>query len=393
MVEFLIHRFIKEPDQIHDRSVRLAYGILSSVTGIVCNIFLFILKGTIGLLIHSVSIISDGFNNLTDCISCIVTLFGFRMASRPADREHPFGHGRMEYIVSLFAAILIFMVAFELAKNSFLAVVSPSPVTFDLYLFIILCASILVKVWMAHFYRTLGKKTDNLAMMASAEDSRNDVLATSISLAAMLFSVLFPKIPFDGIAGLILSCFIFWSGVGIVREIIDRLLGPQEDPVLYKDMKEVMLKHPEILGVHDLMVHDYGPGVQIASAHVEMDSRMSLLEAHAVCDKAEQEIADAFHVVITLHIDPVVENDTETAGYEKLVKDILAEIDDKLSLHDFRLIHNAETVSLVYDIELPFDLKMSNEALETEIAKRLKEKGKHVKMHIHFDRGFITEEN
>jgi cation diffusion facilitator family transporter len=393
MTQFLIKRFIKDPENIRDEKVRLAYGTLTSAIGMCCNIFLFILKGIIGLTIHSISIISDGFNNLSDCMSCLITLFGYRLSAKPADKEHPFGHGRMEYVVSFIVAIIIFIFGFQLLNTSIDKIIHPDEVSFNLVLVIILAASILVKVWMAFFYRSIGTKINNMAVKAASDDSRNDVLATAISLIAIVLSAFTKDIPFDGIAGVILACFIFYSGYGIAIEIINQLLGAPASNELTAAIRNQMLSHKEIVGVHDMIIHDYGPGVQIGSAHAEVNAKMDFLAAHDVIDEAEREIEENLHVMMTIHMDPIIVDDPLLNEYKKMVDAILNEIDPNLSMHDFRMVSGPTHTNLVFDILVPYDEKLSNIEIKDKIDAQLA--GKPVKFYtvIHFDRGFISEED
>lgn len=393
MTQFLIKRFIKDPENIRDEKVRLAYGTLTSAIGMCCNIFLFILKGIIGLTIHSISIISDGFNNLSDCMSCLITLFGYRLSAKPADKEHPFGHGRMEYVVSFIVAIIIFIFGFQLLNTSIDKIIHPDEVSFNLVLVIILAASILVKVWMAFFYRSIGTKINNMAVKAASDDSRNDVLATAISLIAIVLSAFTKNIPFDGIAGVILACFIFYSGYGIAIEIINQLLGAPASNELTAAIRNQMLSHKEIVGVHDMIIHDYGPGVQIGSAHAEVNAKMDFLAAHDVIDEAEREIEENLHVMMTIHMDPIIVDDPLLNEYKKMVDAILNEIDPNLSMHDFRMVSGPTHTNLVFDILVPYDEKLSNIEIKDKIDAQLA--GKPVKFYtvIHFDRGFISEED
>jgi cation diffusion facilitator family transporter len=393
MTQFLIKRFIKDPENIRDEKVRLAYGTLTSAIGMCCNIFLLILKGSIGLMIHSISIVSDGFNNLSDCMSCLITLFGYRLSAKPADKEHPFGHGRMEYVVSFIVAIIIFIFGFQLLTTSIDKIIHPDEVSFNLVLVVILAASILVKVWMAFFYKSIGTKINNMAIKAASDDSRNDVLATAISLIAIILSAFVKDIPFDGIAGVILACFIFYSGYGIAIEIINQLLGAPASKELTAAIRNQMLSHKEIVGVHDMIIHDYGPGVQIGSAHAEVNAKMDFLAAHDVIDEAEREIEENLHVMMTIHMDPIIVDDPQLNEYKKMVDAILNEIDPNLSMHDFRMVSGPTHTNLVFDILVPYDEKLSNVEIKDKIDAQLADKPVKFYTVIHFDRGFISEED
>lgn len=391
MSKFLIRHFIKNPDDVTNEKTRYAYGFLVSMCGIICNLFLFGLKLISGYLMNSISIMSDGFNNLSDCMSCLITLFGYKLSAKPADKEHPFGHGRMEYVVSFVVAIIIFVVTFELFTESVRKIIHPETVTFNLVLFLLLLASILVKLWLSSLNRNIGKKIDNIAMLTTAQDSRNDVYVTLISLAAMVLSAFTKDFPFDGIAGIILSLFLFYSGYSIAKEIISRLLGTPADPELVKSIKEQILSHPEILGVHDMIIHDYGPGCKIGSAHAEIDSHMDIMTAHDVIDRAEREVQENQHVMMTLHLDPLDMSDPKVQKQRQMVEEILHEIDPKLNMHDFRSVIGPTHTNLIFDIQVPFDCKLSDTEIKQKIDDKLKDQEETYYTVITFDRGFVSE--
>ncbi len=392
MTDLLVKLFIKDPDNVEDEKTRLAYGILSSITGIVCNIFLFFIKVVAGFLMNSIAVISDGFNNLSDCMSCLITMFGYKLASKPADKEHPFGHGRMEYIVSFVVSIIIFVVTFQLFVESVKKIFSPEVVHFSMGLFLLLLASILVKLWMSVFNTKLGKKLNNIVMLTTAKDSRNDVLTTAISLLAMILSSYFTHIPFDGIFGVVLSCFLFYSGYEIAKDIITRLLGTPADPELTEQITKQILSHSEIMGVHDMIIHDYGPGSKIGSAHAEVDSHMDFVKAHDVIDTAENEIQNHLHVMMTLHLDPVDVSNPEINAYHKEIQAVLDQLNCGLSMHDFRMVSGVTHTNLVFDVVYPFECKYSTQEIKDAIDKIFEGREKKIYTVIHFDRGFVQEE-
>jgi cation diffusion facilitator family transporter len=392
MTNFLIKLFVKDPENIRDEQVRLSYGTLTSAAGMCCNIFLFLLKAAIGMMIHSISIISDGFNNLSDCLSCLITMFGYRLSAKPADKEHPFGHGRLEYVVSFIVAIIIFIFGYQLLKTSIDKIMNPEEVTLNPILVIILAASILIKVWMAFFYKTIGDRISNMAIQAASQDSRNDVLATSISLVAILLSGVTKSIPFDGIAGVILALFVFYSGYGISKEIINQLLGAPASAEMTEAIRNQMLSHPEIVGVHDMIIHDYGPGVQIGSAHAEVDAKMDFLAAHDVIDEAEREIEEKLHVMMTIHLDPIVIDDPQLNAYKKMVDGILVKINPELTMHDFRMVLGNTHTNLLFDVLVPYSVDLSNTEIKEQIDAKLPQSPMKLYTVIHFDRGFTSEE-
>lgn len=388
MTEFLIRHFVSNPENITDEKTRYSYGFLTSITGIVCNLFLFVLKFISGLIMNSISIMSDGFNNLSDCLSCLLTLFGYRLSAKPADKEHPFGHGRMEYIISFVVAIIIFVVTYELFTESIRKIIHPEKVTFNGVLFILLLASVFIKLWMSSFNKKIGTKIDNIAMITTAQDSRNDVFVTLITLFAMIMTAFTDNFPFDGIAGVVLSCFLFWSGVEISKTIITRLLGAPADPQLTEKIQTMILDHPEVLGVHDMIIHDYGPGTRIGSAHAEVDSNMSLVDAHNVVDEAEREIQNKLHVMMTIHVDPIDLNNPKSNAYREEILRVLHRIDPGLSLHDFRMVESSTYDKLLFDVLVPFDSKVTKEEIQKQIDEEMASKEKKVKTVVNYDRDY-----
>ena len=390
MTDYLVKHFVKNSENIHDSNVRLAYGVLSGVTGIICNIFLFILKFIIGTSVKSISIISDSFNNLSDSLSSVITLLGYKVASKPADEEHPFGHGRMEYIASFIVSNIIFVVAFELLTSSVDKIIHPEELKFSWLSLGILSASILVKIWLSAFNLKLGKRIDNIGMIAVSDDARNDVLVTFSTIVALFLSKLNPNIPFDGITGVIVSLVIFYSSFGIVKEIIGKLLGNPISREEAENIEKLLLEYPEIVGVHDLMVHDYGPGRQFASAHAEVDANMDFLKAHDVIDEAERKIYEDTGILMTLHLDPIKLNDPEVKAYQDEVNTIIKKIDPALSTHDFRIVAGPSHTNLVFDILVPYTCKIPTSTIEKTIKEALKHHKKPIYLVITFDHQFIS---
>ena len=367
MINYLIKKYIKNPEDIQNETVRFTYGKLTSIIGIIANLLLFIVKLTIGFMTGSVSIMSDGFNNLSDVMTCFVTVLGYRIASKPADREHPFGHGRVEYVVSFVIAVVIFTVSFELIKQGIQQIMEPNEILFRPILMLILVLSIGVKLWISYLNHTIGKKIDNLAMIATAQDARNDAWSTLITIVAMLLSQLKTTFPFDGVATLVIACFILKSGYELIKEIIDRLIGKPADKVLVKQIRETILKYKEIRGLHDLIIHDYGPGVKIGSAHAEVDAKMNIVKIHDIIDQAEREVGDTLHVMMTLHMDPIEYDNPITNAYFEDLKRILSQIDPAITVHDFRTVRGDEHTNLVFDLVIPYGFHLEDEQIKVEI--------------------------
>lgn len=370
MVNFLIKTFIKNSENTENPKIRQKYGTLSSIVGIICNVLLFLIKYAMGTLSHSISIVSDAFNNLSDCAGCLVTLLGYKMASKPADKNHPFGHGRMEYLTSLIIAALIIFVGIELLKNSVEKIINPVEIRFSFAVLISLVFSIAVKLWMAVFNAELGKKINSSVLAATAKDSKSDVIATSATLIALICS-LFTALPVDGVMGLLVSVFILKSGYDIVKDTVDELLGKPADPEIINNIKEYVLKNDKIIGIHDLIIHSYGPGNIIGSCHVEVKSNESFTEVHDIVDSIEREIHNNLNILMTIHMDPIEVNDMLTNKCKKLVNNIIHSIDSSLDLHDFRIVSGESHTNLIFDLVVPFECKYSNEELKQKIDMQL----------------------
>lgn len=385
MINYLIKKYIKNADDIQNETVRFAYGKLTSIIGIIANLLLFIVKLTIGFMTGSVSIMSDGFNNLSDLMTCFVTVLGYRIASKPADREHPFGHGRVEYVVSFVIAVVIFTVGFELIKQGIQQIMEPNEILFRPVLMLILVLSIGIKLWISYLNHTIGKRIDNLAMIATAQDARNDAWSTLITIVAMLLSQLKTTFPFDGVATLVIACFILKSGYELVKEIIDRLIGKPADKELVKQIRETILKYKEIRGLHDLIIHDYGPGVKIGSAHAEVDAKMNIVKIHDIIDQAEREVGDTLHVMMTLHMDPIEYDNPITNAYFEDLKHILSQIDPAITVHDFRTVRGDEHTNLVFDLVIPYGFHLEDEQIKVEIDRHFEKYPNKIYTVITFD--------
>lgn len=385
MVNFLIKTFIKNSEDTENPKIRQKYGALSSLIGIICNIILFLIKYAMGTLSHSISIISDAFNNLSDCAGCLVTLLGYKIASKPADKNHPFGHGRMEYLTSLIIAALIIFVGIELFKGSIEKIMYPEKIKFSIIILISLIFSIFLKIWMTFFNTKLGKKINSSVMIATAKDSKSDVIATSATLIALICS-LFTKLPIDGIMGLLVSIFILKSGYDIVKDTVDELLGKPADPAIVNQIKEYVLKNDKIIGIHDLIIHSYGPGNMIGSCHVEVKSNESFTEVHDIVDSIEREIHNNLNILMTIHMDPIEINDKLTNNCKKLVSDIIYSIDSSLDLHDFRIVNGESHTNLIFDLVVPFECQYSYEQLKQKIDTQLAKENKNYYTVIVFDK-------
>ena len=366
MTKLLLRLFVKNYRNTDDPKVRGAYGRLVGLVGLVCNLLLFAGKLVAGTLAGSVSVTADAVNNLSDASSSLVTLFGFKLAERPADEEHPYGHARMEYLSGLLVAVLILVIGVELAKSSVEKILHPEAVEFSVLTLCVLIVSILVKLWMCLFCKKLGKAIDSTALEATAADSRNDVITTSAVLLGLLAGHFF-QWRIDGWVGALVALFILLSGWSIAKETISPLLGKQADRELVRRISDLVLGHPKILGIHDLMVHDYGPGQCFATVHVEMDMHENPLVCHDILDDIERDALRELHVHLVIHYDPVVTDDVELNHMRALVEKKLKQLDPRLSMHDFRMVRGPQHTNLIFDLAVPFDLSGKTAELKRRI--------------------------
>ena len=374
MTKLLLHLFVKDADNTESPKVRAAIGTLSGLVGIVCNVLLFAFKLLVGTLTGSVSITADAMNNLSDASGSIVTFIGFRVADKPADEHHPYGHARAEYLSGLGVAALILVIGIELVKTSVKKIFDPTPVEFTAVAAVVLLASIGMKFWMNLFNRSLAKRIDSTALMATAADSRNDCITTFAVLVAAVVEKL-THIPVDGWIGLAVALFILYSGLNLAKDTISPLLGENADPELREKIVDYIVSQPKVLGYHDLMVHDYGPGQRFASLHVEMDCREDPLDCHELIDDMERECLRSHNVHLVIHYDPVVTDDPVMTALKNRVLCLLQAKDPRLSLHDFRMIPGKKHMNLVFDVALPRDLKDKGEELRSWVEDTLNAEG------------------
>lgn len=345
---------------------------MASLVGIACNLLLCFSKLTIGFLSHSVAIVADAVNNLADASSSIMTLIGFRLAKRPADEEHPYGHARFEYLSALAVAVLILVIGAQMIKSSVEKILHPASIQFSLALVAVLLMSILLKLWMARFNRSIGRRISSTALVATATDSRNDVLSTSGVLLSVLISY-WSGWKLDGYVGLAVALFIIYSGIGIGRETLRPLIGSPTDPALLDWMrKETMEFHPCILGVHDIMVHDYGPGRRFATLHAEIDHKEDVMMAHEVIDGIERLFREQHYMELVIHYDPVVTDDEELNSLRLAMLKTLGELDSRVGAHDFRMVRGQEQINVIFDVTLPYDMKKQEETIAEHLEKSAK---------------------
>ena len=353
MTQFLIRCFIKRPDDVKDAAVRTAYGNLASLVGMACNILLCIGKLLAGTLFGSIAIMADALNNLSDASSNVVSLIGFRLAAKAPDAEHPYGHARYEYLAGLVVSVTILAIGLSLLKESALKVLHPTPVAFSWLSIGVLAASILVKLWLSGFNRTVGKKINSETLMATAADSRNDVLTTGAVLLSTILCSLTGYGIMDGIMGVGVAAFILWSGWGLVMDTLSPLLGESPSPELVEHIERTVMSYPGVLGVHDLMVHDYGPGHQFASLHVEFPAETDPLTAHDVIDNIENDFLKKDRLQVTIHYDPIVTADASVGVLRARLKEHARQLDPRLSIHDLRIVPGDSHTNVLFDLVFP----------------------------------------
>ena len=373
MTELLSRLFVKNRKNVTDPTVRAAYGTLGSVTGILLNLLLFAAKFTVGVLFGSVSIRADGMNNLSDAASQLISLFSFRISSKPADREHPFGHARIEYVASMIVSLLILLVGGDLLRESIEKIFSPVLPELRWAAVFVLAASILVKLWLFLFNRTIGKRIDSAVMKATATDSLSDALSTGVVLISTLVLLLFPdcKINFDAYMGAIVAILIIVAGVRLWLESKNSILGEAPAEEIVEGIRALVAEYPDALGIHDLVVHNYGPGRIIAALHVEVDGKRDIFESHDMIDLIEQRLRTEQGIEATIHLDPIVTDDERVVAMRAEVLAAVHAVDERLRIHDFRYVEGKTHTNLIFDIEAPFEIKESDEELRRAVADRV----------------------
>ncbi len=372
MITFLAGLFIKDYDNTSSPRVRQAYGILCGAAGIGLNLLLFAGKFLAGMLSNSIAITADAFNNLSDAGSSIVTLVGFKMAGQKPDPDHPFGHGRIEYISGLIVSFIILLMAFELLKSSISKILHPQELTFSPVVIIILLVSIAVKFYMSYYNRKLGRKFSSSAMLATATDSLSDTLATSVVLIATLISH-FTGYIIDGYCGLTVGLFICFAGINAAKDTISPLLGQAPDPAFVSQIENIVMSYEGVIGIHDLIVHNYGPGRVLISLHAEVPAECDILAMHDMIDLIEHELRDRLHCHAVIHMDPVCVDDPETNRLKEMMNTYLADLSPRLSLHDFRIVTGPTHTNIIFDIVVPFDFKMSDKEVVEKLSTRIRQ--------------------
>lgn len=376
MTKFIIKHFIPDYENVKNNIVRERYGVVSGIVGIICNIFLFLVKLSIGFITSSISIAADAVNNLSDALSSVISLLGFKLANKAPDEAHPFGYGRTEYLAGLLVAFFIGVVGLEFAKSSVNRIINPEPVLFSPVLLLILAISILVKLWLGIFNKELGNRINSTVLLATMQDSINDVITTSVVVVGMIASR-FTSLPVDGYIGLIVALFILYSGVGIAKDTLSPLIGQAADPDIAKNIENIVLGFNSVVGVHDLIIHNYGAGKSLASIHAEVPDTANFVQIHEVIDEAEKAVWKQTGVFLVIHMDPVAIDNEHVNELKKITLSVLNEIDDRLTMHDFRIVDGERNINLIFDVVAPFDYqKLKAEELIKNIRSGIKKHDK-----------------
>ena len=393
MTDFLVNKVIKDSTNIESTEVRTRYGMLASVVGIFCNVLLFSVKLTIGLILSSLAVTADAFNNLSDAASSIISFIGVKMAGKPADAEHPFGHGRIEYIAALIVSFLVIEVGFTFFKSSISKILHPEEISFDLVPFVILILSILVKLWMAFFNNKLGKRIDSKVMLATAADSLGDVITTSATVLSIIICH-FTSINVDAIAGLIVSAIVIWSGISIAKDTLEPLIGERVPAELYQKITDIVESYDGIVGTHDLIVHNYGPNRSMATIHAEVPNDINIEVSHEIIDKIERDVKKDLNILLVIHMDPVEMRDEEVLSLREKTSRIVHALDPKLNFHDFRVLKENEQRNLIFDLVIPdsYSEKDANRVMH-QLVSLLHEMDENVECIITLDRSFEAPES
>lgn len=372
MTGLLIKLFIKNSEDIINPQVRKDYGALSGGVGIVCNIILFLIKLITGIISASISVIADAFNNLSDAASSVITIIGFKLADKPADNDHPYGHGRYEYLSGLLIAFLIIMTAVELLKGSVDKILHPETVEFSLFSVIILIFSICLKMWMALFNKKIGSKLNASAMLATAADSLSDCIATGAVLLSLIIGHIF-SINIDGYTGILVALFVFKAGIEAASDTLQPLLGQAPDPEFVKALENDILSEGKIKGIHDMHIHDYGPGRVIVSLHAEIPAEMNVMEAHDIIDNTEEKIKRKYKCEISIHMDPIETENESVNELKDMIDKIINEINPILHFHDFRVTNGPMRTNIIFDLEVPFNFELKDNEIIRKINEKVKE--------------------
>lgn len=392
MTEFLVHKFVKDYEKTDDAQVRTSYGMLVSVVGILCNLFLFGVKFGIGIVMKSLAVTADAFNNLSDAASSVISFIGVKMASKPADKDHPFGHGRIEYIAALIVAFLVMEVGLSFLKSSVGKLFHPEEIVFEWVPFLILVLSIGVKLWMGLFNSRLGKRIDSKVMMATAADSIGDVITTGAAVLSILICT-FTSVNVDAVAGIVVSGIVMWAGFSIAKETLEPLIGQGVPRELYEQITQAVEAYEGIEGTHDLIVHNYGPSQSMASIHAEVPNNVDIEVSHEIIDRIEREVSKKLNLFLVIHMDPVETQNQKVVEVKKKVSRVIKTLDENLSFHDFRMVSGENQVNLIFDLVVPRDYSEERaDKILHQLMSLMQEVDERYQCVITLDRSFIAAE-
>ncbi len=388
MTRLLIKLFIRNIENTGSEAVRMRYGVLSGAVGIALNALLALFKLIFGSAAHSIAVVADGVNNLFDAVSSIISLIGFKISGKPADKEHPFGHGRVEYVSALTLAFFILITGVELIKGSVDKFTNPEPTVFSVPAAVTLAVSIAAKLWLALFNRSIGRRIDSVAVNAVFADSIGDIAATSCSLIALIASG-FTSLPVDAVMGIIVACFVIFTGIGIIRDTMGPLLGEPPGKETVDKLQKLVLSHDGIIGIHDIVLNSYGHSRVIGSLHAEVPADADLLTAHDMIDLIEREVREKLGIELSIHMDPIMVDDEETDRFRALVTETVKEIESDATIHDFRVVDGPTHTNLIFDVVLPYKSKLSEEQFRAEVEKRVRQRNGKCFCVINIDRSYV----
>jgi cation diffusion facilitator family transporter len=392
LTDLLVRLFIKNSDQLEKQEVRTSYGVLTSIVGMICNILLFGIKITVGLFINSISVTADAFNNLSDAASSIISFIGVKLAGKPADKEHPFGHGRFEYIAAMAVSFLILQVGFSLLQKSFAKILKPQSVTFSPALIGVLVVSILVKVWLMWFNKKLGERINSAVMKAVAVDSLSDVIVTSATIFSVIIAAM-TNLRIDAYMGLLVAVFVMLAGFRIAKETLEPLLGQAADRKAYQEITDIVESYEGIVGSHDLIVHNYGPTHKMATIHAEVPNDTNFENAHETIDQIEKDIFSKLGIFLVIHMDPVEMNNIMILNKKEMVIEVVNKLESKATIHDFRIVDGEHNINLIFDLVLPHSYSKSGEQkLLSKIVEEIRKKDVRYQCVITTEKSYVVEE-
>lgn len=390
LTNLLIKAFIKDSDNAKNDKIRSAYGLLAGIVGIVANLILFAIKLLVGIFTKSIAVTADAFNNFTDSASSLITIIGFKLSKAPADEEHPFGHGRVEYLSALLVSFMVMFVGIQFIKSSYNRIMNPSEVVFETIPFILMVLSILIKIWLSRFNKTIGVRINSSALKASSFDALGDVITSSVVAFSLLLS-LWTSFPLDGYIGIIVALLILYNGFKLVKETLNPLLGEAPDPELAAAIKESLMSYEYISGVHDLIIHNYGPGRCIASIHAEVPSDINIVKIHNIIDEAEREISTKLNIVLVIHMDPINVDDEEVNNTKKQIEEAIHSLPNIKSIHDLRIVGEGDHKNIIFDVVIVTNGKFTQKdevKLKEDINKKVQELHPKYKCIITVDKDF-----